>query len=160
MCSIWFSFVLTARKAGQSLWNISTIATNRNSGKFFLRHKWQKFCIKHQNRTIVRFFNQTNSIENLSVASKQMQKNLIKKEKKTELYLGMGNDSDGLAITNHFLEIVIDALLAEFVGPFFVGLGECLLLALVPENRLKLLLKHTEEKEGLFYERRLSIKPC
>lgn len=28
MCSIWFSFVLTARKAGQSLWNISTIATN------------------------------------------------------------------------------------------------------------------------------------
>ncbi len=72
----------------------------------------------------------------------------------------MGNNSDGFAITNHFLEIVVDALLAEFVRPFFVGLGECLLLALVPENRLKLLLKHTEEKESLFYERRLSIKPC
>lgn len=72
----------------------------------------------------------------------------------------MSNNTDGLAITNHFLEIVIDALLAKFIGPFFVGLGECLLLALVPEKRLKLLLKHTEEKDSLFYERRLSIKLC
>lgn len=72
----------------------------------------------------------------------------------------MGNNSNGFAVTNHFLEIVIDALLAKFIRPFFVGLGECLLLALVPENRLKLLLKHMEEKDSLFYERRPSIKPC
>lgn len=44
----------------------------------------------------------------------------------------MGNDADGLAVPDHGLEVMVDGLLAESVGPLLVGLSESLLLALVP----------------------------
>lgn len=48
-------------------------------------------------------------------------------------YLRVSNHTDDLAVTQHLTEIVLDALLAEIIGPLLAGLGECLLLALVPD---------------------------
>lgn len=45
----------------------------------------------------------------------------------------MSNDTDRLAVTQHLSEVIVDGFLSELVGPFLVGLGESLLLALVPE---------------------------
>jgi len=49
------------------------------------------------------------------------------------LYLRVGNHTDDLAVTQHLAEIVLDALLAEIIGPLLAGLGESLLLALAPD---------------------------
>lgn len=44
----------------------------------------------------------------------------------------MSNDTDELAVADHFLEVVLDGLLAQIIGPLLGGLGESLLLARVP----------------------------
>lgn len=48
-------------------------------------------------------------------------------------YLRVSNHTDDLAVTHHLAEIVLDALLAEIIGPLLASLGECLLLALAPD---------------------------
>jgi hypothetical protein len=50
-------------------------------------------------------------------------------------HLGMDNDANELAVANHFLEVVLNCLLAQIVGPFLAGLGESLLLARIPVDR-------------------------
>lgn len=57
----------------------------------------------------------------------------VKQFKVLETYLGMSNNTDRLAVTQHLSEVIVDGLLSELVCPFLVGLGESLLLALVPE---------------------------
>lgn len=44
----------------------------------------------------------------------------------------MGDNTDVLAVTDHFLEIILNALLAQVVGPLLDGLAESLLLAGIP----------------------------
>lgn len=44
----------------------------------------------------------------------------------------MRNDTDHLAVADHFLEVVLNGLLAEIISPFPGRLRESLLLALVP----------------------------
>lgn len=58
---------------------------------------------------------------------------LVTKGGKYHNYLRVSNHTDDLAVTQHLTEIVLDALLAEIIGPLLAGLGECLLLALVPD---------------------------
>lgn len=48
-------------------------------------------------------------------------------------YLRVYDDTNVFAVFDHFLEVIFDALLSEWIGPFLAGLGESLLLALVPE---------------------------
>ena len=45
----------------------------------------------------------------------------------------MYDDTDVFAVLDHLLEVIVNALLTEWIGPLLAGLGECLLLALVPE---------------------------
>lgn len=49
-----------------------------------------------------------------------------------ETHLRMDEDANDLAITDHFLEVIIDGLLAQIVGPFLGSLWESLLLAWIP----------------------------
>jgi hypothetical protein len=54
----------------------------------------------------------------------------------------MGQHTDVLAVTDHFLERVLDVLFAQLIGPLLRRLGEGLLLGAVPglmaqENRVK-----------------------
>lgn len=44
----------------------------------------------------------------------------------------MHQDANDLAVADHLVEVVLDGLLAEVVGPLLAGLGERLLLARVP----------------------------
>lgn len=50
-----------------------------------------------------------------------------------DTYLRMSNNTDRLAVTQHLPEVIVDGFLSELVCPLLVGLGESLLLALVPE---------------------------
>lgn len=52
---------------------------------------------------------------------------------KSSNYLRVSNHTDDLAVAQHLTEIILDALLAQIIGPLLAGLGECLLLALVPD---------------------------
>ena len=58
-------------------------------------------------------------------------------DKKVSIYinLSVGNDADDFAVALHRLQIPLDHLLAEIVLPFLGGLGEGLLLGLVPSMR-------------------------
>jgi hypothetical protein len=47
----------------------------------------------------------------------------------------MDNDANVLAVADHFLEVVLDGLLSQIVGPLLAGLCEGLLLARVPVGR-------------------------
>jgi hypothetical protein len=44
----------------------------------------------------------------------------------------VNQNSDDFAVADHLAEVVLDALLAEIVGPLLAGLGESLPLARVP----------------------------
>lgn len=46
--------------------------------------------------------------------------------------LGVNQDADDLAVTDHLVEVIFDALLSKIIGPLLAGLGESLLLARVP----------------------------
>jgi len=46
--------------------------------------------------------------------------------------LGVNQDANDLAVTDHLVEVIFDGLLAQVVGPLLAGLGESLLLARVP----------------------------
>lgn len=60
----------------------------------------------------------------------------------------MGDHTDDLAVAEHLAEIVLDALLAEIIGPLLAGLGESLLLALVPGRfNLKMMDEVRNERE-------------
>lgn len=59
---------------------------------------------------------------------------LCPKRKKNgfDLYLSVSNDPDDFAILDHFLEVLLDGLEPQTVLPLLGGLGERLLLGLVP----------------------------
>lgn len=57
----------------------------------------------------------------------------------------MGNHADDLAVLDHLLEVGLDRLLAQIIGPLAARLGERLPLALVPERRRR----RREEKKRL-----------
>lgn len=61
----------------------------------------------------------------------------------------MGNDTDELAVADHFLEVILDGLLAQIVGPLLGGLGESLLLARVPSDA-----ENSERKMVAFHRKR------
>jgi hypothetical protein len=44
----------------------------------------------------------------------------------------VNQDADDLAVADHLIEVIFNALLAEIVGPLLAGLGESLPLARVP----------------------------
>lgn len=48
----------------------------------------------------------------------------------------MHNDAHKFAVADDFLEVIFNGLLTEGIGPLLVGLGESLLLALVPMIRI------------------------
>lgn len=47
----------------------------------------------------------------------------------------MSDNSDDLAVSDHFLEVTLNGLASQIVGPFFGRLSKGLLLALVPASK-------------------------
>lgn len=47
----------------------------------------------------------------------------------------MSDNSDDLAVSNHFLKVALNGLASQIVGPFLGCLGKGLLLALVPGSK-------------------------
>lgn len=50
-----------------------------------------------------------------------------------DAYLGVNQDADDLAVSDHLVEVIFDGLLSQIIGPLLTGLSESLLLARVPE---------------------------
>lgn len=65
------------------------------------------------------------------------------------LYLSVSNDPDDLAVTDHFLKVTLDGLATQIILPLLGGLGESLLLALVPVEHKQRGLQDMESQERL-----------
>lgn len=50
-----------------------------------------------------------------------------------QLHLSVSNNPYYTAVTDHFLEVLLNGLASKLILPFLAGLSECLLLAFVPD---------------------------
>lgn len=59
------------------------------------------------------------------------------KNKQIINYLRVADDTNVLAVTDHLLEAIFNALLAQIISPLLAGFAEGLFLACIPDDRSK-----------------------